>query len=495
MKSYRIIASVLLSVCAMKVWAQDPQLFAERDIAGTARYVSMSGAMAAVGADPSAVLDNPAGLGLYRRMEVSLTLHGALDYNKHEGEKSRLCTSFMLPQTSLVFALENRNQEKALRFCNFMFSFNRIKFFNRSSMLSYTNAPSIANLMLEQVDRGDAGIITESDICRSLFNSSQTGWLSELGYWGCMINPLYEVPTPGDTVQTGWISPYDQQDAATLRMEESGYVDEYVLNWAGNISNRVYIGVGLNIRSLYYSKKSTYGEIFPLAGSMQQVSSVRQTGVGVSGTFGVIYQPLRFLRAGLSLQTPTATRVSTSLSSEMTLNDPAYDPELNAYASTLVFSGTDHLTQPMRLTAGLAFLMQNKGLLALQYDYRHGKNTMDIHTLKVGSELVLINNLFLNMGYACESSFAKTDPVYVLAKNDVRTDPEFRSVGIKHFASAGIGYRGNNFVAQLAYQFGYQSYNLTPFAVSESDFYTAPEAMKMRDLSHRIVLTIAWHTR
>ena len=47
--------------------AQDVQRLSERQIIGTACFVGMGGAMTAIGGDPSAVLDNPAGLGLYRR--------------------------------------------------------------------------------------------------------------------------------------------------------------------------------------------------------------------------------------------------------------------------------------------------------------------------------------------------------------------------------------------------------------------------------------------
>ena len=46
---------------------------------GTARYVGMAGAMSAVGGDPSAVMDNVAGLGLYRRSEVMITFDETLD--------------------------------------------------------------------------------------------------------------------------------------------------------------------------------------------------------------------------------------------------------------------------------------------------------------------------------------------------------------------------------------------------------------------------------
>jgi len=45
----------------------------DNDIIGTARYSSMAGAFGALGGDPSAIKDNPAGLGIYRKSELTLT--------------------------------------------------------------------------------------------------------------------------------------------------------------------------------------------------------------------------------------------------------------------------------------------------------------------------------------------------------------------------------------------------------------------------------------
>ena len=47
------------------------QRLAEPDLIGTARYVGLAGAMTAVGGDPTAIQDNPAGLGIYRRFDAS----------------------------------------------------------------------------------------------------------------------------------------------------------------------------------------------------------------------------------------------------------------------------------------------------------------------------------------------------------------------------------------------------------------------------------------
>ena len=78
MKRLLLILFFAYSLLSM-AYSQDVQRFAERQIIGTARYVGMGGAMTAVGGDPSAVLDNPAGLGLYRRSELMLSLDETID--------------------------------------------------------------------------------------------------------------------------------------------------------------------------------------------------------------------------------------------------------------------------------------------------------------------------------------------------------------------------------------------------------------------------------
>ena len=77
---------VMLAVVGT-VSAQWQARLSEREVSGTARYVGMGGAMTAVGGDPSAVKDNPAGLGVYRRMEVAVSLGGKWDQTMQVGKE------------------------------------------------------------------------------------------------------------------------------------------------------------------------------------------------------------------------------------------------------------------------------------------------------------------------------------------------------------------------------------------------------------------------
>ena len=87
--SYILTLGCLLLGAISPSYAQDYQRLGERTIMGTARYVGMAGAMTAIGGDPSAALDNPAGTGLYRHHEVMLTFDDAIDITtQHKSQRT-----------------------------------------------------------------------------------------------------------------------------------------------------------------------------------------------------------------------------------------------------------------------------------------------------------------------------------------------------------------------------------------------------------------------
>ena len=470
--------------------AQDAQLLDSRDQVGTARYTAMAGAMAAVGADPSAVLDNPAGLALYRRFDVQMTLHEQLDYTRQKGERgNEFKSSFMIPNASFVLAFENRNEESAMRACNFMFSFNRLHTFNRTSLGHAYNQPTIAQTMLDQVYNDDGSVrLFGTDLERAnAYNDERIGWLSELGFQTYMIDP-FEINANGDTVWGVWTSFYNTVPINAVKIYETGGMDEFNIHWAGLFTHHWSLGLGLNIRSLSYNKTTAYEEAFTENNTsyMRANTYLTMDGVGVSGTIGLLYQPLQFLRVGLSFQTPVAMNLTTRTDAEMTVKDSPID----AYNQTPIYRYSDRLTQPLRVTAGLTCIAGQRGLVSLQYDFRHSRLTQNIHTIKIGGELVVSNNLFLNCGYAFESAFSRNEQPTLLADNDVRTDAEYRTVGVTHMAGLGLGFRNKHFVAQLAYRLRCQTYQIYPFASKE----VTPDAYDMLSMTHNIVLTLGWHT-
>ena len=52
----------------------DAERLSSNDLNGTARFVGMGGAMGALGGDISTIGTNPAGIGIFRSSDVSVTL-------------------------------------------------------------------------------------------------------------------------------------------------------------------------------------------------------------------------------------------------------------------------------------------------------------------------------------------------------------------------------------------------------------------------------------
>jgi hypothetical protein len=475
---WRLIHTIAVLMLTTTLWAQDLQNFSERDINGTARYVGMCGAMTAVGGDPSSVLDNPAGLGIYRRMEISLTLGDQMDYMRQKGYGREFRNHFSSPQASVILSFQRNDEayDRGLDGFSFMISFNRVKSLNRTWVAGGLGS-SYAQEMANQLDGLPESALQPGDKYDP-WNNKDVGILGLMGYYAFLVDPGAQVGA--------WKRLAYQSVESNMRISETGYVDEFAFHWGGNVRNRWYMGVGLTVGSIAYSKRAQYWEYYRYKNTAAQsdlYSSVSQNGVGVSGAFGVIWRPLRMLRLGCSIHTPVAmsitTRTSGTVTSKILVDSVAAEVPFSPYTARNTYR------MPFRMTTGLALQFRQSGLLSFEYDYRHDRDLMDVHTIKIGGEMVFIHNLFINLGYACESPFHK-DKIYPLAPGSVRTDPDFRNFKLSHYASCGIGYRGKYLVTQLAYQFRWQQYHLYAHASQYG-------AYDMQAMTHRIVFTLAWH--
>jgi hypothetical protein len=73
----------------------------------------------------------------------------------------------------------------------------------------------------------------------------------------------------------------------------------------------------------------------------------------------------------------------------------------------------------------------------------------------------------------------------MLAYNEIRTDMDYRYTANAQYFSIGMGYRGDLLVAQMAYQYAWQT--LHQYA---SEMQMAP--MQVATRTHRLVATLAW---
>ena len=468
----KILLILLLAYSLSPIaYSQDVQRFAERGTIGSARYVGMGGAMTAIGGDPSAAMVNPAGLGLYRRSEISVSIDETIDNTQQVGSNDTYQrTRFAAPQISAIWAWGNSQKQRGLVYNNFMFSLNRLANFNRDIVVKGAGmgmVPTICNIT------NDEGGVSEEFLVNKPWDNVEIGWLSILGYEAYLIDPIEN---------NKWKPAVDFTDGS-LSISETGTSDQYTLSWAGNISNQWYIGIGLNIPTINYTKHTSLREENKQNSSSAELKSMfHVSGVGVSGSFGLIYRPIQALRIGASLQTPTILSLSRQSTGDMYSTIAGQKYEVLTPESGVM---DIDIASPLRTSVSVAGQLGKIGLIAVQYDYAHSNEMEDIHTLRMGAEAQMTRGLFLNAGYVYESSFMKEDPKWLLGYNEIRTDMDYRYTAATQYTSAGIGYRSDVVVAQLAYQYGWQT--IHQYASEEQALPCYVDSH-----THRIVATLAW---
>lgn len=399
--------------------AQDYERLSERDLSGTARYVAMSGAMTAVGGDASAVRDNPAGLGVYRRMELTLTGDVRTD-DTHTSYWS-------VPEAAWVI---NAGQH------NFMISTHRIQSYHRVLSMQGGEDASLGALIAETY-QGDLGMDYPQDARHS---------------------------------------------SSVMRMGERGYVQEYAADWAVNVRDKFYWGLGVRMQSYELVSDVDYEERFASGDKLTNTNMVQMSGIGCNVALGVLWRPAQWLRLGLGYVTPSINSINEYTSGCFQSQVGAETAE--SRANDITYEIRDYYA-PQHLSLGAALQWTTWGVLSAQYDYTHARYVRDRHSWRIGGELIPVPGLYLNAGYGYEwdgaQDYAPIAMDYSLDRQDAHSVHHMAS----QYASCGIGWRGKNTIAQLAYQYRWQV----------MDIYAHEMAQPYSGVvnNHRIVLTLGWH--
>ncbi|MBN2637866.1 MAG: hypothetical protein JXR65_02115 [Bacteroidales bacterium] len=299
MKRYIIV--LVLSILTGSIFAQgasDALTYSQSYYMGTARSMAMGGSFGALGADLSVAATNPAGLGLYRVSEFSIStyfnnsnVHSNYFNLNSDGYKS----NSGLSNVGYVYVTK-LNPKYSGGWVNIQFAIGKNKI---NDFTSFTNIQGLN----PNNSRIDSYINTA--------NGTEESNLSSV--FPYHIYPAWEVyllnPEPGSTntydspVPMGGVYQQDQH-------YRSGGVNEYYLSAAANFQNKLFIGATLGFNSLEYKDNSYYSETFQTDSTNQlSIWGVDQTlstsGTGVNLKLGVIFQPMNWLRLGLAYHTST----------------------------------------------------------------------------------------------------------------------------------------------------------------------------------------------
>lgn len=467
-----LIALFLSSVILAQNYEDDALKYSQMDLYATARSVGAGGAFSSVGADISNVGNNPAGIGLFRMKELSATLGYNFGQSKStylNENSSSYYGKFQFPQAGLVLTsnlkrtAKNRNfNQSKLNFINVAIGYNRLAEYNRSySFQAQNNYNSFTDPLVSEINS------TTDSITFDYYSPAAV-----LAYNGYLLNPdsngLFYSSVSHPVIQSG-----------TIRTK--GGMDEINLAVAGNIDDKVFFGVGVGIpwisyqRDYYLKEDGIYSDSVSQFKNFSYQNSYRVYGAGVNLKAGVIAKPFPWWRLGVYMRTPSWFSLEENNTAELqsTIFGTTYNPDKFS-ANLFKYS----LYTPWRAGAGTSFFFKQYGFISVDYelaDYNHTRfNFKDFPTdTKITNDLIHAKyKLGHQVRVGAEASISKLR----LRAGFVWTDSPFKSgIAVKNYDNssliytAGIGYRGKNFFADIAYAYTKTRENFTPYFVSTNE--------------------------
>jgi hypothetical protein len=401
---------IILAVFSLSTWASaqnidDALRYSSVYYGGTARFMSMGGAFTALGGDISSLSQNPAGLGVFRSSEFTISpqlLHNNVNAS-FNGISSDYLYNFNLNQGGLVSNLISNNNASGLITLNFGYSFNKTNNHNQSIRIQgNNNSSSIADYW---------AAAAEGTYFKNLEKAEG------LAFDAYVIDTL-----PGSAGKSyGTVfSTYGQNVRRII--SNVGYTGEHAFSIGGNYSNKLFFGATLGISTIRYTGHYEHLESTDLAlpsaiSSFTYTNHFEDKGTGYSLKLGAIIKPIEALRIGLAFHSPTLYRINEyhfdNVTSHFTNggnHDWSNDAARYQYA----------LTTPFRALAGVAVQIRKIALISADYefvdystarfsdtgdDYDYSDKNYNIkNSLKSASNIrlgaeVRLNRLYLRSGY------------------------------------------------------------------------------------------------
>jgi hypothetical protein len=516
----RIISILTISFVAIQLAFSQNEFdlfkFVQPEINGTARYSSMAGAFGALGGDPSAIKDNPGGLGIYRSSEISGSLNLNIQETQTQWLKGNTSTEGLyLPLfNNFSFIMSFPASGTSLKYSNIAITINRLKDFDRSMRINGSSGSKSS--ITDYLSYFSDGILADDlyhDDDYNAYGNIYVPWLSVLA-----ANTGLIFQEEGETYWSSLLKP-EETVAPSYTMREKGYLNEYAFSWAGNFNNRLFLGITMNIYDLFYSAYADYYESFSEGGNMSLLNTFNSDASGLGLKLGAIYTPFNSLRLGFALQAPVFFTVKNYHYADM---NSAYEAEtgpVSYHEKTPEASYEDNkykIQGPLTYNISGSYIIGKRALIGVEYGISHNeqskfmdleKNTFDysyendsIRTLfatqgllKVGGEFKLTDKFAIRAGYAMANPVILSRIGKEFIPNTIRTDVAYLvPKGNANYWSAGFGYREGRWYIDLAVINKTYSERFYPYNYKKLDTTRRIDPGKVNTTNFNIVTTLGF---
>lgn len=355
-------------------------LFAQNDIdalrysllsptGSTAKSLSIGGAIGTVGADPAAVLVNPAGLAQYRSSAFNVSVGSFSNKNSSDfsDNTSNAPTIFRpnIPSINLVTTdvrLQIGNPtKKGWVNTNFMIGWNKVADFNRTISYKGTNNQSSYTDFVANYVQG----LSASDLDANQEQLDRGFYYFENMFWYS-----YLIDSAGNGTYFGNYDPETAGQYQEGQIISRGGMNELNLALAGNYEHKVYFGAAINASNVRYEETNRFNEFDNAATELNYNSfyftrNLETNGWGVNGRLGLIIRPNNNLRIGGTIHTPTMLRLTDEYYDELyVLQDDGTSDDLRTIDKEFTYT----ITTPMRYSAQATYLFGKQGFLSAELE-------------------------------------------------------------------------------------------------------------------------------
>ena len=486
----------------------DAQNFSNSDLNGTSRFVSMGGALGALGGDISVMSTNPAGTAMYRKSDAAITLSG-LFVEKEAMDHDRSRMSLDQGGAVITFDMDNPTS-KGLQFVNFGVNYQKKRNFFSNQITNIQNLDGdkaqswqIADLASFALDndywnglivdlatdpKTGEGIIINGPLENSNYDEAKYNWLD--------VNTL---PRVYDGVGA---------DAAYYERATKGANIQADINVSFNVSDQFFFGASVGVYDIDYSRESFYQETGIDGNFYDWTNWYKTKGDGIDVKLGFICRPFEDspFRFGVSVHTPIWYRLTDSNGTTLFYNDRQVGYRDNAEYDY-------NFRTPWKFGVSLGHTIGKNFAIGAEYEFQDlstahysdvdnqdkeyfrninqwTKQTLrGQHTLKVGAEFKPIDEFSIRAGYNFVSSPFKKDAFRAIGYDGVYSETDYTNWGPINRFTFGLGYRYKSGYIDLAYQYQMQKGDFFAF---RDDNHEPLQATKIKNNRSQLMATFGF---
>ncbi len=440
----------------------------------------------ALGADPSAILSNPAGLGLYNSWELAISPSLNVASNKaalNGSSASNTKTNFSLDQISIVLANPNRVETDVWLGGSWGFGVQKINDFNSRVVYNGLNSDnSLVDFFIENADGYPTSGFPDLEDAYDLTSLAYYNYL--IGPWN-IIDPTY----PDDEYFSDVTSFVKPQLRQSETIETSGSQYQISLGYGGNVADVFYFGFNLALVTLNYESHKSYSEyefdytledpIYHPLNSFSTTEKLSINGTGANLNVGIIIRPMPVFRIGASITTRTVYDLNDSYETTMGAEwDNFYyqdiiggDTLLNSTSTeSAIVESTYTLKSPVKYALGGAVFLGKLGFITVDAEFvNYGKTNLESQEFSMSDENSYMvanysNQVNLKAGVEIRLSPLRFRAGYSL--NDVPKDKQDNLTFKNQAFSGGMGVLLNQFYADFALVFQERKAQYSPYLLA-----------------------------